>query len=167
MPGLTCPDCAVPVGQPRHDECDVARCLATGRKRLICDLYTHGEQHDCGQDIWTGRGPGVAECEEYGWYHRSNRGPGRPLPRGSKITVEFTTQGGDTVTAECTSCSSDLDEGDRVRIRYHPDELVFGVEDAENRGSRRVALFALVAVAVLLSAAGFVGSRLARDRSPG
>jgi hypothetical protein len=88
------------------------------------------------------------------------------FPLGSKITVEFTTQAGDTVSAKCTSCSSDLDEGDRIRIRYHPTDLVSGVEDAKNAGSRRVALFALVAVAVLLSAAGFVGWRLARDRRP-
>ncbi|NYF58585.1 DUF3592 domain-containing protein [Micromonospora purpureochromogenes] len=84
--------------------------------------------------------------------------------RGSKITVEFTAQSGDTVSAECTSCSSDLDEGDRVRIRYNPDNLAPGVEDAENHGARRVALFALAAVAVLLSTAGLVGWRLNRDR---
>jgi hypothetical protein len=88
------------------------------------------------------------------------------FPRGSRITVEFTTQSGDTVSAECTSCSSDLDEGDRVRIRYHPDDLIPGVEDAENHGSRRVALFALLAVAVLLAAAGIVGWRLASLRPP-
>ncbi|MEU5786330.1 DUF3592 domain-containing protein [Micromonospora purpureochromogenes] len=84
--------------------------------------------------------------------------------RGSKVTVEFTAQSGGTVSAECTSCSSDLDEGDRVLIRYHPDNLAPGVEDAENQGAHRVALFALVAVAVLLSAAGLVGWRLTRDR---
>lgn len=88
------------------------------------------------------------------------------FPRGSRITVEFTAQSGDTVSAECTSCSSDLDEGDRVRVRYNPDDLIPGVEDAENHGSRRVALFALLAVAVLLAAAGFVGWRLARVRPP-
>jgi Protein of unknown function (DUF3592) len=80
--------------------------------------------------------------------------------RGSKVTVEFTAPGGDTLTAECTSCSADLDEGDRVRIRYNPDHLAPGVEDAENQGARRVALFAFVTVAVLLSAAGIVGRRL-------
>ena len=88
------------------------------------------------------------------------------FPNGSKITVEFTNLGGDTVSAECTSCGSDLDEGDRIRIRYDPDNLVPGVEDAENRGSRRVALFALLAMAVSLSAAGLVGWRLARVRPP-
>ncbi|MGY0007648.1 DUF3592 domain-containing protein [Micromonospora sp. I033] len=84
------------------------------------------------------------------------------FPRGSTVTVEFTAPGGDTLTAECTSCSPDLDEGDRVRIRYDPDHLAPGVEDAGNQGARRVALFALVAVAVLLTAAGFVGRRLTR-----
>ncbi|MEW2331162.1 DUF3592 domain-containing protein [Micromonospora chersina] len=86
--------------------------------------------------------------------------------RGTKVTVEFTARSGDTVSAECTSCSSNLDEGDRVRIRYNPDDLALGVEDAENHGAQRVALFALVAVTVLLSAAGFVGWRLTRDRPP-
>jgi hypothetical protein len=86
--------------------------------------------------------------------------------RGTKVTVEFTARSGDTLRAECTSCSSDLDQGDRVGIRYNPEALAPGVEDAENHGARRVTLLALVAAAVLLSAAGFVGWRLTRDRPP-
>jgi hypothetical protein len=86
--------------------------------------------------------------------------------RGTNVTVEFTAPSGDTLSAECTSCSSNLDEGDRVRIRYNPHDLAPGVEDAENHGAQRVALFALVAVAVLLSTAGIVGWRLTRDRPP-
>jgi hypothetical protein len=82
------------------------------------------------------------------------------FPRGSRVTVEFITRGGDKVSAECTSCSSKLDEDDRVTIRYNPDFPVDGVEDAENHGARRVALFALVAVVLLLSAVGFLGWRL-------
>ncbi|SIR29411.1 DUF3592 domain-containing protein [Micromonospora avicenniae] len=85
--------------------------------------------------------------------------------RGSNVIVEFTAQGGDTVSVECTSCSPELGEGDRVRIRYNPENVASGVEDAENQGARRVALFALAAVAVLLSAAGFIKWRLARERT--
>jgi hypothetical protein len=55
----TCPDRAVVVGEPHVDDeydggCDVARCLETGRQRLMCDL-----DHDCGRDIWTGWWPGL------------------------------------------------------------------------------------------------------------
>ena len=61
--GGPCPDCDAAIGE-EHDDCDVARCLHTGLSRLGCD----GEGHDCGQDVWTGRWPGDAECEEFGWY---------------------------------------------------------------------------------------------------
>ncbi|EWM66104.1 MULTISPECIES: DUF3592 domain-containing protein [Micromonospora] len=84
--------------------------------------------------------------------------------RASKVTVEFTPRSGEPLSAECTSCSPELDEGDRVRIRYNPDDLAPGVEDAENHGAQRVAVFNLVAATALLSGAGFAGWRLHRDR---
>lgn len=66
-----CPDCRAPVGDPHDECCDVARCLATGGQRLQCDgqdeEYPYAE-HDCGADTWTGRWPGVAEAEEFGWF---------------------------------------------------------------------------------------------------
>lgn len=81
-----CPDCGVSPGEPHEDGCDVARCLFTGRQRLMCD-GNEGLPHvmqdvphidqpipggyvpvDCGRDIWTGLWPGEAECREYGWY---------------------------------------------------------------------------------------------------
>jgi hypothetical protein len=50
-----CPDCDVAPGQPHDPNCDVARCLATGGQRL-----GHGdEEHDCGNDVWTGQWPGT------------------------------------------------------------------------------------------------------------
>lgn len=58
----SCADCGVTPGRPHDDGCDVARCLVTGLQRLAC-----GESHDCGQQVWTGRWPGDAECEEFGW----------------------------------------------------------------------------------------------------
>lgn len=60
-----CPDCGAVIDEPHDDGCDVARCLATGMQRLSCDGY---EEHDCGQDVWTGMWPGEAECAEFGWW---------------------------------------------------------------------------------------------------
>lgn len=58
-----CNDCGVGVCAEHTDGCDVARCLVTGFQRLSC-----GEDHDCGGDVWTGKWPGVAECEALGWW---------------------------------------------------------------------------------------------------
>ena len=58
-----CGDCAVAPGQPHADGCDVARCMQTGFQRLGCE-----EDHDHGQNIWTGTWPGDAECLEFGWF---------------------------------------------------------------------------------------------------
>jgi len=66
-----CPDCDVHPGTSHEDGCDVARCMATGGQMLQCDgrdeEYPCAE-HDCGEDVWTGRWPGDAECEEFGWW---------------------------------------------------------------------------------------------------
>jgi hypothetical protein len=65
-----CPDCNAPIGaehvtwddpQFGNGECDVARCLETGRQRLSCE-----ESHDHGRDVWTGEWPGERECFEMG-----------------------------------------------------------------------------------------------------
>lgn len=64
-----CPDCGVGIGQAHIEGCDVARCLATGLQRL-----GHAPSCRCPQDVWTGRWPGEAECEEFGWTY----GPGLP-----------------------------------------------------------------------------------------
>jgi hypothetical protein len=79
-----CPDCQVAIGEQHDDGCDVARCLATGGQRLMCEMLggrpivvevagepmldSINDGHDCGRDEWSGRWPGEAECEEFGWY---------------------------------------------------------------------------------------------------
>ncbi len=65
----SCPDCYVGIGQAHLEGCDVARCLATGLQRL-----GHARSCRCPRDIWTGRRPGQAECEQFGWM----LGPGLP-----------------------------------------------------------------------------------------
>lgn len=74
-----CNGCRVRVGEYHRDRCSVARCLVTGRQRLMCAYFgdspvagihavtTGGSQqefedyfktptgHDCGQDIYTGK----------------------------------------------------------------------------------------------------------------
>jgi hypothetical protein len=59
-----CQDCAAEPGMTHEPGCDTARCMHTGRQRLACPRTGH----DCGEDIWTGEWPGVAECREFGWY---------------------------------------------------------------------------------------------------
>jgi hypothetical protein len=87
------------------------------------------------------------------------------FPKGDRTTVEFTTREGETVSVECTSCEDDLDTGDRVRIRYDPENFAVGVEDVNNQGGYRDgAVFGVIALAVTLSAAGVIGWRLARER---
>jgi hypothetical protein len=74
-----CHDCGVRPGQAHVPGCDVARCLFTGLQQLSCpghfleyarfpldDGWTGFAPADCGHDVWTGRWPGEAECEEYG-----------------------------------------------------------------------------------------------------
>jgi hypothetical protein len=83
-------------------------------------------------------------------------------PKGNTVTVEFVSRDGAAVTARCSSCGSDLVEGDVVRIRYDPAFLDSDVEAVGNRGHRRMALFALAVVACLSVVAGVTATRLLR-----
>lgn len=76
MTSKKCPDCQVDVGEAHDNGCDVAQCLMFGEQRLMHELEGTNEEHNCGRDVWTGRWPGEAECEEFGWWARWV--PGQP-----------------------------------------------------------------------------------------
>ena len=82
MTNYRCPDCGAARGDKHTEGCDVARCLVTGLQRLACL-----NDHDHGADEWSGRWPGEAECEEFGWWvrwivlnRREDRGRGQVVP---------------------------------------------------------------------------------------
>ena len=81
-------------------------------------------------------------------------------PKGTTVMVEFVTRDGAAVTVKCSSCSSELAEGNTVQIRYDPSFLDSDVEAAGNRGNRRLALFALAMVVGLSVVAGVAARRL-------
>lgn len=95
-----CPDCAVPPGEPHQDGCDVAQCLWTGRQRLMCPRAGTIEEvhqltdgtgfvpHNCGRDVWTGRWPGEAECEEFGFALTAGLPSGRFVPDLNRLFAE-------------------------------------------------------------------------------
>lgn len=66
-----CPDCGARTGQPHTSGCDVARCLWDGGQRLQCEFHDRDDlhvDHDCGQDLWSGRWPGEEDAERLGWW---------------------------------------------------------------------------------------------------
>lgn len=60
-----CPRCLVEVGVPHTQDCVIARCLITGRQRVQCS-----EDHDCGQQEWSGVYPGTLDAIELGLWSR-------------------------------------------------------------------------------------------------
>ncbi|MDG4796901.1 hypothetical protein [Micromonospora sp. WMMD1082] len=76
----SCPACEAGIGGMHADDCDVAECLATGRKRLWCRALADSAGHDCGQADWTGRWPGHRECREFGWHIQWDQEASRWVP---------------------------------------------------------------------------------------
>jgi hypothetical protein len=73
-----CHDCQAKPDEAHEPGCDVARCMWTGRQAIACDA----EDHDCGEDVWTGEWPGDVECREYGfWCYEVEDPPGSPYTR--------------------------------------------------------------------------------------
>lgn len=62
-----CPDCNTEPGHYHVLGCDVERCPICGGQFISCDC-TELEQSPEEAIKWTGKWPGVAECQEFGWY---------------------------------------------------------------------------------------------------
>jgi len=106
MPKNTCHDCGAKVGELHDWGCDTERCPLCGHQLLSCgcwytvlgmdpdnlpkDIYNNGLSDKdeakavaiieaAGRIPWTGKWPGEAECEEYGWFCYWNpKGAGDP-----------------------------------------------------------------------------------------
>lgn len=61
-----CPDCIAGVDEFHSENCDVARCAASGFQLISC--FLHDEDHECQPTKWSGYWPGVEECFEYGLF---------------------------------------------------------------------------------------------------
>lgn len=72
-----CHDCEAEPGEQHGDGCDVKRCATCGGQYISCNC-TPEEQaaHDHLSKPWTGVWPGVAECEEFGWFSKFVPGEG-------------------------------------------------------------------------------------------
>lgn len=89
-----CPDlnCLALPGDVHDPECSLAVCLLTGEPRhlhagggdemmrLVAGLAQRGfDNHDCGEDVWSGEQAGSADCRRLGWYVRIARGDDQEL----------------------------------------------------------------------------------------
>lgn len=87
----TCPDCAVGVGQPHADGCDVARCKWSGQQLLMCEvLELAGAKPNhlgpCKNTTWKGVWPGEAFALSQGWTIGEIKGS--PFPDLNRVYIE-------------------------------------------------------------------------------
>lgn len=73
-----CPDCGAEIGQLHAPTCDVEQCPYCGHQLLscCCDGLGIGEVPADDRMPWSGRWPGEAECEEFGWFAELVAGSG-------------------------------------------------------------------------------------------
>lgn len=75
--------CGADAGQAHDEDCDHARCMATGYQRLMCGavvlhdegVFTVGGDqpgHDCGTDIWPGFDREARDAINAGWFTTLN-----------------------------------------------------------------------------------------------
>lgn len=64
-PLRNCPDCGATPGEMHAQGCDVERCPNCGGQAITCGCLGLRPLL-----AWTGIWPGVAECQEFGWYAR-------------------------------------------------------------------------------------------------
>jgi hypothetical protein len=70
--GRLCPDCDAPPGHVHRDGCDVERCPDCGGQYFACGCPDSKRP----RLVWTGRWPGTAEAEEFGWWCKMMPGHG-------------------------------------------------------------------------------------------
>jgi hypothetical protein len=69
-----CPECRVRPGQVHRAGCDIEQCPYCGGQLISCDCRRRPPLDD--RMPWSGIWPGVAECQEFGWYARLVPGAG-------------------------------------------------------------------------------------------
>jgi len=80
-----CPDCGAKPNEKHKPGCDVERCPHCGHQALMCLSDESGTLMACCDNMpvtddelipWTGRWPGMSECEEYGFWCKMVKGKG-------------------------------------------------------------------------------------------
>ena len=66
----TCPDCNAALGEKHEDGCDVERCPHCGGQALGCVGFN---PNDPRREPWTGKWPGEADCERFGFFVTGDR----------------------------------------------------------------------------------------------
>ena len=71
---MNCPGCNAKPGSMHYGGCDVERCYSCGYQLISCSCKEE-LVHD-NRMSWTGKWPGIAECEEFGLWAKMVPGKG-------------------------------------------------------------------------------------------